>query len=263
MLACAAGPLDTGRQILTYLILNFLPIIIFTLIYLTYLTKTLAMAIPKSAPWRLWGKPRTILCTRIKRYKISVRYYQVNNKTSGATMRTYLFLALFATYKIGCCMEAFLQCFSGPPTWAPIYLALQSEATLQPASLPVRFDTDSYPIKVNSHASKCVANKPHLFEDLRLNKDKGQVDGISSGLEIASEGTFKVNIKDNIEGEGAFKFNITNDDGKTHTIKTPNSLYVPEMRRCLLLPQHWAQEARDKQTWMELKRQWPCDCVLN
>ncbi len=29
------------------------------------------------------------------------------------------------------------------------------------------------------------------------------------------------------------------------------------------MPQHWAQEARDKQTWMELKRQWPYDCVLN
>ena len=36
-----------------------------------------------------------------------------------------------------------------------------------------------------------------------------------------------------------------------------------QMRRCLLLPQHWAQEAGDKQTWMELKRQWPYYCVLN
>jgi hypothetical protein len=35
------------------------------------------------------------------------------------------------------------------------------------------------------------------------------------------------------------------------------------MRRCLLLPQHWAQEAGDEQTWMELKRQWPYDWVLH
>ena len=35
------------------------------------------------------------------------------------------------------------------------------------------------------------------------------------------------------------------------------------MRRCLLSPQHWAQEARDEQTWMEIKRQWPYECVLN
>jgi hypothetical protein len=94
-----------------------------------------------------------------------------------------------------------------------------------------------------------MANKPHLFEDVRLNKDKGQGDGISNGLEITGEGTFKFNIKD--------------DEGKQHTIRIANSLYVPKMRRCLLSPQHWAQEARDEQTWMELKRQWPYDCVLN
>ena len=94
-----------------------------------------------------------------------------------------------------------------------------------------------------------MANKPHLFEDLCLSKDKGQADGISDGLEIAGEGTFKFKIKD--------------DEGKQHTIRIKNSLYIPKMRRCLLLPQHWAQEAGDKQTWMKLKRQWPYDCILN
>ena len=194
------------------------------------------------APWRLRAKPCTICHTRIKRYKVPVRNYQAKNKTSGATMRAYLFLALFATYKVGCCMEASLWCFSSPPTWAPSYLAFQSKVTLQPASLPVRFDSDSYPIGVNSHTSKCMTNKPHLFEDLRLNKDKGQVNGISNGLATKREGTFK--------------FSITGDDGKTHTIKIPNSLYVPKMRRCLLSPQHWTHEAGDKHTWIELKRQW-------
>jgi hypothetical protein len=86
-----------------------------------------------------------------------------------------------------------------------------------------------------------MANKAHLFENLRLNTDKGQVDGIKNELAIAGEGTFKFNIKDN--------------GGQQHTIRIKNSLYVPDMRRCLLSPQHWAQEAGDKQTWMELKRQ--------
>jgi hypothetical protein len=94
-----------------------------------------------------------------------------------------------------------------------------------------------------------MANKAHLFEDLRLNKDKGQVNGISDGLAIAGEGTFKFNIKD--------------DEGKQHTICIKNSLYVPDMRRCLLSPQHWVQEAGDKQTWMETKRERPYDCVLH
>jgi len=94
-----------------------------------------------------------------------------------------------------------------------------------------------------------MVNKAHLFEDLRLNKDKGHVDGISDGLEIAGKGTFKFNIKD--------------DDGIHHTIRIQNSLYIPDMKRCLLSPQHWVQEAGDEQTWMELKRQWPYACVLH
>jgi hypothetical protein len=35
------------------------------------------------------------------------------------------------------------------------------------------------------------------------------------------------------------------------------------MRKCLLLPQHWAQEAKNGETWMEFKREFPYDCVLN
>jgi hypothetical protein len=107
---------------------------------------------------------------------------------------------------------------------------------LQLAPSPVRFDSDSYPIGVDNHASKCMANAPHLFENLHLNNNKGQVDEINSGL--------------GIKGEGTFKFNITDNDGKAHTIKIPNSLYVPNLKKCLLLPQHWAQEARDEQSWM-------------
>jgi hypothetical protein len=76
-----------------------------------------------------------------------------------------------------------------------------------------------------------MVNDPHLLEDLRLTSDRGQGDGISNGLDIQGEGTFKYSIKD--------------DKGKVHTIKIPKSLYLPELRRCLLLPQHLAQEAGD------------------
>jgi hypothetical protein len=91
-----------------------------------------------------------------------------------------------------------------------------------------------------------MANAPHLFEKLCLNNNKGQVDGINSKLDI--------------KGEGTFKFNLTNNDGKAHTIKLPNSLYLPNLKRCLRSPQHWAQEARDKQTWM---RNYRNGCVLH
>ncbi len=91
-----------------------------------------------------------------------------------------------------------------------------------------------------------MANAPHLFENLCLGNNKGRVDGINSGLHIA--------------GQGTFKFNITDDDGKAHRIRIPNSLYIPNLKRCLLLPQHWVQEAGDEQTWMGNYRD---NCVLN
>ena len=53
-----------------------------------------------------------------------------------------------------------------------------------------------------------------------------------------------------IKGKGTFKFSIQDDNGKIHTIKIPNSLYLPGLKQCLLSPQHWAQEAGDRNTWM-------------
>jgi hypothetical protein len=81
-----------------------------------------------------------------------------------------------------------------------------------------------------------MANAPHLFKDHCLASNRGQVDGIGKGLEI--------------QGEGPFKFSIKDKEGKVHIIKIPNSLYLPGLSQCLLLPQHWAQEAGDRQTWM-------------
>ncbi len=91
-----------------------------------------------------------------------------------------------------------------------------------------------------------MAHAPHLFKNLCLNKNNGRGDGITSGLDIP--------------GQGTFKFNVANGNGKAHTIKIPNSLYVPNLKRCLLLPLHWAQEAGDTQTWMGNYRN---ECVLN
>jgi hypothetical protein len=75
-----------------------------------------------------------------------------------------------------------------------------------------------------------MVNSPHLFKNLQL-KQEGEVAGINSELEIKGIGTFKFKVKD--------------DDGTTHEIKIPNSLYLPDLKRCLLSPQHWAQEAGD------------------
>jgi hypothetical protein len=99
-----------------------------------------------------------------------------------------------------------------------------------------------------------MANSTHLFEDLKLIDQGKQVNGIGAGLEIQGTGTFVMRIED--------------DDGGTHTIKIPNSLYLPALRQCLLSPKHWAQEAKAmgnkgeweaNRTWME--NHWD-KCVL-
>jgi hypothetical protein len=58
-----------------------------------------------------------------------------------------------------------------------------------------------------------------------------EVEGIKGGLDI--------------KGSGTFKFHIEDDKGGVHLIKIPNSKYVPDLRVCLLLLHHWAQEAKD------------------
>jgi hypothetical protein len=50
--------------------------------------------------------------------------------------------------------------------------------------------------------------------------------------------------------ERGHKFTIGNDNGKQHNIRIPESLYVPGMKKRLLSPQHWAQTAADKKTWV-------------
>jgi hypothetical protein len=70
----------------------------------------------------------------------------------------------------------------------------------------------------------------HQFEDLIL--DTGQpVQGIQGGLSIKGHGTFKFSIKD--------------DKGSVHMIKIPNSMYLPDLKHCLLSPKDWAQTAPD------------------
>jgi hypothetical protein len=63
-----------------------------------------------------------------------------------------------------------------------------------------------------------MAKAPHLFEDLHLDDKKGQVDRINSGLDIA--------------GQGTFKFNITDDNGKAHTIRIPKKLAKFKPPKC-------------------------------
>jgi hypothetical protein len=94
----------------------------------------------------------------------------------------------------------------------------------------MRFDTDSFLIGVDSFASVTMAMRPEQFENLILNAGQS-VQGIEGGLAIKGHGTFIFNIEDN--------------EGTVHHIKIPDSMYVPDLKFCLLSPQHWAKKAHD------------------
>jgi hypothetical protein len=103
---------------------------------------------------------------------------------------------------------------------------------LAPSVTNVRFDTDSFIIGIDTHASVTMAKHPDYFDDLVLTPNNNNiVAGIEGGLAI--------------EGHGTFKFQIEDNDGKVHLIKIPNSKYVPGLKYNLISPQHWAQEAQD------------------
>ena len=94
----------------------------------------------------------------------------------------------------------------------------------------MHFDTDSFLIGVDSFASVTMATRPDQFKDLILDTDQS-VQGVEGGLAIKGHGTFKFNIKDN--------------EGTVHSIKNADSMYVPDLKYCLLSPQHWAQKAQE------------------
>jgi hypothetical protein len=147
----------------------------------------------------------------------------------GQMLRAHLFAMAITSFRVGCCVESHLHCIFNVPL--PLTALLSSSG--DPGQ--VCFNSNSFPICINNHASYCMANFTHLFENLVLS-GVGKVDGINEGIEIV--------------GKGTFKFKIADDDGRAHIIRIPNLLYLPELKGCLLLPQHWVQEAGDGQTWM-------------
>jgi hypothetical protein len=162
----------------------------------------------------------------------------VNNWNSAMTtttrhwLRAHLFALTMTSLKIGCRVKSSLCCLHQSHLICFHVLAGIKGDSI---SSQVHFDLDSFPIRINNHASYCMANSPHLFDDLIL-LDVGKVDGINYGLAIL--------------GKGTFKFSISNDNDRVHHICIPNSLYLPKLHGCLLSPQRWAQEAGDNQTWM-------------
>jgi hypothetical protein len=178
----------------------------------------LMATILRGTPWPPQGH-RGPIFLRHRKLKMKVR-----NRHCQATMREKLMACLFAlkiaSLKAGCHIESSLRNLRHPHH--ACFTALQGTHG-NPWSNQVRFDSNSFPIGVDNHASYCYVNSPHLLDDLVLS-NKGSVDGITNGLPIKGKGTFKFTIRDN--------------NGRQHNICIPESLYIPGMKKCLLSPLH-------------------------
>ena len=154
-------------------------------------------------------KPRTR--KRRKKFKLKpVSSRQVANDATNSRVRTYLLPFAWTTFRLGCRVESmlrtlclkrwrYLPCISKPHRSRAIRLALRADEGGH--SSRIRFDSDSIPIGIDNHASRCLANERRLFEDLRPFRS-GRVGGIEGGLQI--------------EGQGTLVLDLTDDDGKPH-----------------------------------------------
>jgi len=94
---------------------------------------------------------------------------------------TYLFAALWLTFQVGCCVEAMLRTaikWVHALRWPDplkIRLALQANCHLALAN-DLRFDSNSFAIGVDNHASRCMGNNKRLFDNLILARTSQRVE---------------------------------------------------------------------------------------
>ena len=162
LVACMAGPLDTGQQIVTYLLLHIIPLLLHHLVYLALpkdsksfhiLVKTIA----KTSAWRLPrhprdARPKAFKCFKKPKKKMVSEAIQDNTSKQSIKKKlpSYLMPALVAAFKVGCCVEIKLRRFLRPIQGAPRFLALQGAFLDNPA---VQSDLDLFSIGIDNHAS--------------------------------------------------------------------------------------------------------------
>ena len=94
-----------------------------------------------------------------------------------------------------------------------------------------RFDSDSYPIKIDNCASACMT--PNLSEFAELPTSiRTPVKGIGGSTIDATH-------------KGTLKWTWDDDQGRSHTFLIPDSYCTPDNPYRLLSPQHWAKVAND------------------
>ncbi len=178
MLAFMAGPTIHLEHQVAYLQIFIMPYLLQFLFQAAYPTdpmicKTTYNVFIRKSPWRwpIRGRRTHSVPKRLRRKKKPSVHLQTES-TIKAKLRTYLVPVAVSIYKVGCCVEGQLRellashCLRELPSISqPTFTTLSSMVDRTRA---VCFDSDSYPIRIDTHASRCMVNTPHLFEDLNL-----------------------------------------------------------------------------------------------
>jgi hypothetical protein len=124
----------------------------------------------------------------------------------------------------------------GPPSQPHLSIAYPVES---PIMKTITFDTDSFKVGVDTHATACMS--PELSDFIPgsmtpFPESNGGIRAYGKGplLKINSLGTLRWVIED--------------DNGINHPILLPNSIYCKQGSQRLLSPQHWSAEANKEGT---------------
>jgi hypothetical protein len=90
---------------------------------------------------------------------------------SKSRLRTYLVPIAVSIFKVGCRVEGWIRKILASHHLRELSfisrLTFTALSSVVDRTTAVCFDSNSYPIRINNHASRMV-NTPHLFEDLKL-----------------------------------------------------------------------------------------------
>ena len=94
------------------------------------------------------------------------------------------------------------------------------------------FDTDSHTLRIDNCATRSISSHTEDFISTLTPLNNYKIQGING------------KVDDKIM-QGTIRWYIDDDDGVSHAITLPNSIYYPNAKSRLLSPQHWAQEVKD------------------
>jgi hypothetical protein len=113
-------------------------------------------------------------------------------------------------------------------TFASLPKTTNKDKKLYKDAHQVHFDSDSFIIGIDNHASRSISNNIDHFTTALRSPKNAFIQGV--GGELLT-----------VKGEGTLVWHIEDDEGRAHRITIKDSLFVPKAPICLLLPQHWAQ----------------------